>query len=103
MAQPSPFLDLLEERPELAYYSRVGDRYGNSARGRRLRSQFRDVHSQFLGALGSQIRGGDMPTLRFNNWLDDFDFDRQFYQSGPYGRGSSSMFSVPKVRHLLRF
>ena len=102
----NPFMDYLEEPGEgrfAAYSSHLDDQgFGNNKR-RQLRKMFSDVQSQFLGQLGSQIRGGKDPTLRFNNFLEGLDFNRLYHSTSPFERGTNTNRFAPRVRSLLRF
>ena len=107
--------DIFEDRPEIAYASRLDNwitGQGKSRYGRdrnRLMNQFRDVQSHFLSALGSQIRSGSAPTLRFDEWLgnsDMFDFgqyNQNWMARSPTQRGTNTAWMyTPRVRHLLQ-
>lgn len=103
-----PFLDLLEGDPEATYYSRP-DLFGTSPRQRRyFQNQFRDVHNQYLGQLGKQLRAGVAPSLRFSQFLDypntyseqpDF-FRRQYMSQTPTTRGATTQRFAPQTRFM---
>lgn len=91
----SPFLsDLLEDFPAATYYSfqnragRPGSIPGGSAMEQQaFRNQYSDVFNQYQGAVGSQIRGGGMPTLRFGQFLEDYPFAERLGATPPSIRG----------------
>lgn len=99
-----PFLDLLEGDPQAAYYSMPG-MFGTSPRQRRyFQNQFRDIHNQYLGQLGSQLRAGVMPTQRFTEFLEqpsdpDF-FRRQYMSQTPTTRGATTQRFAPPTRFM---
>ena len=94
-----PFLELLEGVPEAAFFSQP-DLFGTSPRARQFfRGQFRNVHNQFLGALGAQLRQGASPDLRFTDFLNQPNFFQQQYRSQPPAlRGKSSSRFAPPTR-----
>ena len=96
-----PFLDLLEGTPEAAYYSRP-EMFGTSPLQRRyFQNQFRDIHNQYLGQLGSQLRAGVMPTQRFTEFLEQPDyFSRQFRSQAPSLRGATTQRFAPPTRFM---
>ena len=105
MQYRSPFLDFLEERPEIAYFSQLQERGYDAPKRRQLRGLFDDFQSEYLGRLGSQVRQGIAPTLRFDDFLSNIDFD-QYQKSllpSERGRGLFSSRFAPRVRHLLHY
>jgi hypothetical protein len=103
-----PFSSLLETMPEAAYYSRP-EMFGTSPRQRRyFQNQFRDIHNQYLGQLGKQLRAGTMPSLRFSEFLDypnlfneqpDF-LRRQYMSETPSARGATTQRFAPPTRFM---
>ena len=91
-SDPSFFRDLLEEQPELAFFS-FQNQFGRSPNQRRFfENQFSDIHNQFLGTLGAQIRGGQLPTAQFTPFLEagfgpGGQFQQQFGALPPSQRG----------------
>ena len=100
----NPFLDIAEEKPELAFLSHLDEKgYGSNKRNR-MRGLFDDAQSHFLSRLGSMIRSGESPNLRFNDFMkNDYNFDRAFGAMSPYQQGTTQGQFTPRVRHLLRF
>ena len=66
---PDAFSDLLEDQPRASYEAMVNPFAKSRSQKKYYQNQFTDIHNQFLGALGSQILGGQAPTLRFAEWL----------------------------------
>ena len=96
----NPFADFLETTPEAAYFSR-GDQLGSSPVQKRFfENQFRNVHNQFLGFLGSQIREGKTPTARFADFSESFPLQQEFYNAPPALRGEYSSPFVPRTRWI---
>lgn len=106
MVQKNPYLDFLEHRPDVAFSSHLSDpgRGLNSGQQRTLRSSFSDIQGKFLGMLGDQIRQGEAPTARFNDYLEGFDFKDYYKRLAPTQRfGRSQSLYSPRVRHLLKY
>jgi hypothetical protein len=73
--------DILESDPRLAFFGSEGvqDQFSRSAsRKNFFQDQFANVHNQFLGSLGSQLRQGELPTQGFSEFLGGFDFNKSF-------------------------
>lgn len=59
-------------------------------------SMFDQVFNNFLGGLGSQVRGGQAPSNTFADHLANLNLGRQTRRFGPGGAGSStSSFTSP--------
>ena len=70
------------------FFSRVNELGGrNTAIGRFNFDRFQDFQDRFLGQLGSQLREGQEPTKKFGDFLEDFDFQREFRSFAPSLRG----------------
>lgn len=90
--------DLLEEEPRAPFFSQVNQLGGaGSAQGRFFGGQFEQFRNEFIGQLGSQIQGGEAPTLRFTDFLENIDFDRRFRSTAPSlrGQGGQARFRPP--------
>ena len=106
----TPFLDMLEAEPRSAFFS-FQNQFGQSPNQRRyFQNQFQDIHNQFLGQLGTQIRGGELPTLspeqhaqRFTSFLENFPFTERFAALPPQQRGVFPSQFNPRTRFLLGF
>ena len=63
-------VDFLEETaPETLFQSRVNELNLPFAQSQRIKRLFSSVYDQFLGLQGSQARGGNLPTARFEDFL----------------------------------
>ncbi len=70
------------------FFSRVNELGGrNTAIGRFNFDRFQDFQDRFLGQLGSQLREGQEPTKTFGDFLENFDFQREFRSFAPSLRG----------------
>jgi len=102
-SQANPFLDILEDEPKTAFFSRA-NKFGNTPQRRRFSENlFPSVFNRFLGQLGTQIRGGGEPTLRFNDFLDDLDFEKEFFRQSPTQRRGFGPTLNPRTRFLVQF
>lgn len=101
MTTPNPFLEFLEGEPRATYFS-YQNQFGRSPRQRDFfQNQFADIYNEYLGQLGSQARGGQLPTLRFNDVLSGLNFDQRFQRLSPEQRGESGRSSqfAPSIRY----
>lgn len=99
------FDDFLETTPEAAFFAASPDFGSTPNRQSFFQNQFRNIHNQFLGALGKQIQGGEDPTLRFTDFLQEPEFfQQQFFATPPAFRGGlpQSVFAPP-TRTLFQF
>jgi len=84
--EPSGFAfdtrDILDSaQPALSFFGSTGvqDQFAKSAsRKNFFQDQFNNIHNQFLGTLGSQLRQGELPQQSFSEFLEGFDFNRSF-------------------------
>ena len=102
--EENPFSDFLSD-PDVGFradfFSRPGTR-GTPTRSRFFEKEFSSIQNRFLGALGSQIRGGEAPTLTFGNFLDDFNFNDAFFGASPSARGQFPSRFAPRTRFLFQ-
>ena len=78
------FLDFLEEVPEAPFFATVAPFARTPGRERFFGSDFAPIRQQFLGTLGQQIQGGQLPTARFQDFLNNQDLfnpNRRFLQT----------------------
>ncbi len=94
--------DLLETNPELPFSNQINQLGRGTAQGRFFGGRFENIRDEFLGQLGGQIQGsesqrGEAPTLRFTDFLENFDFDRRFRSTAPSlrGQGGQARFRPP--------
>lgn len=96
----NPFLDFLEERPEYAIYSHIDELGVSNPDKEFLRRNQRDFQNEYLGRLGSQIRSGQAPTLRVNDFLGRFDFNKYLRSRAPDRMRGAGQAYTPRIRHL---
>jgi len=99
---PGFFPDFLNEVPESAFFSRIGQFSDSPRRQNFFQNQFPNVENQFIGAIGSQFRTGQAPSLKFDDFLNDFDFDRLFRDQSRFQRGRTSNLFNPSTRFLFQ-
>ena len=98
--------DMLEYKPELAYYSSpAGKTFGKSpSRRQYFQRSFGDIYNQYLGALGSQIRGGGAPEMKFQDFLESDPFTKRYTSMTPEMRGAfgseRARTSAPSTRFI---
>jgi len=97
-----PFQNFLTDVPEAAYFSTPQFQGATPNLRSFLQTGFRDFHNEFLGALGAQIKGGNLPTLRFPEFLQDMPFQQRFQESRFAPRQSRSRFA-PQTRFTYPF
>ena len=101
MALTFNFQDFLGDVPEAAFHSAVKPFSGTSAREEFFNRQFTPLRNRFLGKLGDQVKGGELPTARFNTFLEEIDFD-QLFRSTPAALRPGGQFGelVPRTSFL---
>ena len=67
------FSDFLETQPQALYQSFVTDPQNRmtSSMRRYYQNQFNQIHNEYLGQLARDMRQGNLPTGRFENYLSD--------------------------------
>ena len=74
----------LEDRPQVAFGTYLPQRG-------RMRDFFQrrygDIYGEYQGLLGQQVLKGEMPTLRFVDFLRDIDWKQRYLGFSPYQRG----------------
>ena len=92
------FSEVLENRPELAYYSHLDDQGFSEMKRRRLRGLFSDVQSRFLGQIGGDLRAGRAPTRKWNTFLEDFNWNEYYSNTVPPSQRNSFLGRfVPRI------
>ena len=84
MTMSNPWSDFLEEPgagQRAAYFSH-GDKFGGPNRSGRqakfFQDSFNDLFDQYLGRLGSKVRGGEEPTERWQDYLGGLDWNDEY-------------------------
>lgn len=99
MPTDNPFLSFLSDRPEAGYFS-FQDLWRTPSQKAYFRNQFSNIQNQYLGQLGQTIRGGGQPTQTFLDFLQNFDWSRQFQGLPPQQRGMDISRYNPFTRWL---
>ena len=97
------FMDLLELEPTAAYYSSPGGKQfasGNQGQQRYFQNQFQNVYNEFLGSLGSQIRSGQEPTMRWSDYLENVPFTARYAALSPEQAGRTTRRYSPSTRQI---
>ena len=93
--------DVLAEDPRSAYFS-FQDRFKQGASPRQrdyFGGQFQDVHNEFLGRIGEQLRQN--PSQRaptFTSFMRSFPFQQRFAALPPSMRGAAMSRFAPQTR-----
>lgn len=107
----NPWSEFLEQVPSAAYYSSpAGQSFASRSPKQRsyFENQFSDIYNAYMGALGTQVRGGDMPTLRFQDYLENTNpyqgnslFQARYGAQTPSQRADySAMNLAPRTRFM---
>jgi|TARA_R100000306_G_scaffold62174_1_gene67450 hypothetical protein len=99
----NPFMDFLETEPAAAYYSSPGGqafRGGSQGQQRYFQNQFQDIYNEFLGGLGQQIRAGQVPTMRWAEYLENVPFTERYAALSPEQAGRSRRRYSPSTRQI---
>ena len=110
----NPFKDylpqeFLETSPSAAYFSSPGaaefytrpSGQVDPTRKKFYQESFQDIYNEYLGRLGTMAREGDVPDLRFSDYLSSADpFRERFERQTPYQRGISNRAYSPSTRFI---
>lgn len=111
---PYPFMDLLNEDPQIGYYAAL---YGGGNvpknQQRHFGGQFNDIYSQYLGTQGQGLKeaqskglsladylNDDSLQTKFTDYLDQNPFTERYAQLPPELRGQSTSRFAPPVRWI---
>ena len=86
----SLFSDLLEEDPELSYFSQLAQENLTPVQRRYFEGRFAPIYNQYRGELGTLLQSGKMPTLKFSEYQARNPFTKRYSQIPPELRPSSS-------------
>jgi len=105
---PNPFLDFLNDLEDpfggrANFFSRINPMLPGQSQ-QYLGNQFGDFSNRFLGALGSQIRSGQTPTLTFTDFLqNNFNPRAELLKAPAYQTGQGISGLVSPARFLTSF
>jgi len=101
--------EFLETSPSAAYYSSPGaaefytrpSGQVDPTRKKFYQESFQDIYNEYLGKLGGMAREGEIPDLRFSDYLSSADpFKERFERLTPYQRGQSTRAFAPSTRFI---
>ena len=100
--------DVLGDSPGAAFFSALDGRNGSPNQRRFNQNQGLGVATNaFEGALGQEARGGQIPTLNFVDFLDDFlsrqGLESKFNQQSRFQTGKAENFFNPRTRFQFGF
>ena len=82
------YKDLLGEYPEAGFATRLQSQTPQgSAQRRFFAPRFNPIFQEYLGTTGQEILEGGAPTLTFDKFLQNFDFNQRFRSRAPTERG----------------
>jgi hypothetical protein len=89
--------DILGEFPEAGYAARLQQQTPQGSPQRRyFQPRYNPIFQEYLGEAGQQILGGGAPTLAFDDFLGNYDFNRRFRSRAPTERGQGqARFNTP--------
>lgn len=93
----SPFTDILEEQPDLAFQGALQRANPTPNLLRQFQNQRATLFGQFEGLQEQLIRQDRLPDLRFADFIGNFDFAREAFRTPPSQRpgGGTSQFAPP--------
>ena len=103
MVMPNNIFDIpgiLESEPKLPFFSELNQRTGLSPNQRLFfENQFDSIFNRFTGLIGQGLQSGTQPSQlpKFQDFIKDFDFQRDFFSRPPSLRfgGSTARFAPP--------
>lgn len=90
---------LFDEEPNIAFQTQLNQTSGLSPNQRQFfEGSFDRIFNRFLGAFGGQAQeSGEVPDFRFQDFIQDFNFEEDFLSRAPSQRpgGSTARFRPP--------
>lgn len=89
----------LQGDPEAAFFGKIAQ-FGNTRMQEYYRGQSGNIYNQFVGSQGRNIYSGrnDFDYNYFSDYLEDFDFLKNFQKRSPSARGEFPSRFAPRVR-----
>ena len=97
------WLDYLEQEPRAGYFSDVAGLRPTPTQDRFFQNSYQDIFNKYLGALGTQIRGGQQPTLSWMDYLAQNPLLGEYRALSPSARGEAPQRYDPRLRWLTQF
>ena len=100
--QQNPYLDYLQESPEWAYYSSptIFQQNMRAPEKKYLQGQFQSTYQDFMGTLGQQARAGQMPSMSFQDYLEESPFTKRYSALTPQQAGRTTGRFSPGTRQI---
>ncbi len=100
--------EFLETQPRATYLSSpFAEQWQTRSTGitdpskrRFYQSSFQDIYNDYLAKLGTQARGGEVPSMRFRDYLADDPFTERFSRLTPMQKGIYSQDYNPRTRQI---
>ena len=99
--------EYLKQNPAAAYYSYANDWAGTGGprQEQYYQNQFQNIYNQYLGSLGTQLRGGTIPSTAEgeNTWaayLKNYDWTDRYTSLPPQMRGEFESMFNPRTRQI---
>lgn len=110
--QENPYMEVLQEAPEAAYYSYQDDFSSTPKQQQYYQNQFQNVYNQYLGSLGQSLKAGSTgaeggpssikealsPT--FMDYLGNYDWTERYSALPPPMRGDFTSQFNPRTRQI---
>ena len=96
---------LLQQLPQAAYYSSpAGMDFAarSPRRGRYYQQAYQDVFSDYMGAIGSALRGGQEPAT-FQEFLETNPWTARYGRLPQTARGVTGVAANPRTRFLFNY
>lgn len=90
--------DIFGQQPELAFLGFLEQQGLRPQQNQLLRSRASDFLNRFQQAVGSQLAGGQLPTLTPQQFFGGLDFRNELAQLTPQERGIQSSRFAPRTR-----
>jgi hypothetical protein len=94
---------LLQQMPQATYFSSPqGQGFGarSPRRQRYFQQGFQDMYNQYMGALGTDIRGGGSGNITFDQFLQTNPWTARYAQLPQAMRGANTGMQNPRTRFL---
>jgi len=96
---------ILAEMPQAQYYSSpqgLGFAGGSPRQGRYFQQAYQDIYGDYLGNIGTALRGGQEPAT-FEEFLQTNPWTTRYGRLSPAMRGTTGAAFNPRTRFLFNF
>ena len=95
----NPLLPFLEDEPKAGYFA-YQNQWNTPNQQKYYQNQFSQIQDKYLGQLGQQIMGGGVPTLKFSDFLGNYNWGQNYANLTPSQRGVNQSQFNPLTRWL---